>query len=254
MTAPKDKKETSHANLQYLACPYGSDAFHAAPQHPPKPTVAVFRCTRTPRRQHISQCKESRRDDGASLPWPKALMTACAQQRLSPAFPRRVWRGLIAVVLTLGIFSGAAADVLGGKVLAVTDGDTITVLDAGDVQHVVRLAGIDAPEKRMPFGQRSKQNLSDLVYGRWVEVEGEKNDRYGRLVGKVLVNGRDANLAQIQAGMAWHYKEYQREQTVPDRRIYAEAESKATIAKQGLWADPNPVPPWDWRKARRRKE
>ncbi len=79
---------------------------------------------------------------------------------------------------------------------------------------------------------------------------GEKNDRYGRLVGKVLVNGRDANLAQIQAGMAWHYKEYQREQTVTDRQLYAEAESHAAMTKQGLWADPNPVPPWDWRKAR----
>ena len=78
----------------------------------------------------------------------------------------------------------------------------IKVLDADKVQHVVRLSGIDAPEKKMPFGQRSKQNLSDLVYGKWVEVEGEKTDRYGRLVGKVLVNGKDANLAQVQAGMA----------------------------------------------------
>lgn len=254
MAAPKDQTETSHANLQHLACPCGSDAFHAAAQHPPKPTVAVSCSPRTPCKQHISQCKECHRDDGASLPDTKALMTECTQHQLSPAFPHRVWRGLLAVVLTLGISSGAEADVLGGKVVAVTDGDTITVLDAGEVQHVVRLSGIDAPEKKMPFGQRSKQSLSDLVYGRWVEVEGEKNDRYGRLVGKVLVNGRDANLAQIQAGMAWHYKEYQREQTLPDRRMYAEAESKAAMAKRGLWADHNPVPPWDWRKERRRKE
>ncbi len=181
-------------------------------------------------------------------------MTACAQQQLSPAFPRRVWRGLLAVVLTLGISLGVAADVIQGKVVAVTDGDTVKVLDANKVEHAVRLSGIDAPEKKMPFGQRSKQSLSDLVYERWVEVEGEKNDRYGRLVGKVSVNGRDANLAQIQAGMAWHYKEYQREQPVPDRRMYAEAESKAAMAKEGLWADPNPVSPWDWRKARRRKD
>ncbi|WP_305357082.1 thermonuclease family protein [Polaromonas sp.] len=214
--------------------------------------MAVSRCTRTPGRQHISQCKEGHRDDGASLPGSKAFMTACTDHALLRAFHRRVWRCLLAVTLTLGMSSGAAAGVLGGRVVAVTDGDTITVLEAGKVQHVVRLSGIDAPEKKMPFGQRSKQSLSDLVYGRWVEVVGEKNDRYGRLVGKVLVNGRDANLAQIQAGMAWHYKEYQREQTVTDRQMYAEAESNAAMTRQGLWADPNPVPPWDWRKARRK--
>jgi endonuclease YncB( thermonuclease family) len=118
---------------------------------------------------------------------------------------------------------------------------------------VVRLSGIDAPEKKMPFGQRSKQNLSDLVYGRWVEVEGEKTDRYGRLVGKVLVNGNDANLAQVQSGMAWHYKAYQREQSVLDQRAYAEAESKAAADRQGLWVDRHPVAPWDWRKERRRE-
>ncbi|HQR98195.1 MULTISPECIES: thermonuclease family protein [unclassified Polaromonas] len=176
------------------------------------------------------------------------------QQFPARLFSRRAWRGLLFTMLALGLSIVAAAAVLEGRVVAVTDGDTVKVLDANKFEHVVRLSGIDAPEKRMPFGQRSKQNLSDLVYGRWVEVEGEKNDRYGRLVGKVLVKGRDANLAQIQAGMAWHYKEYQREQTVPDRRMYAEAESMASMAKRGLWTDHNPVPPWDWRKARRRKD
>lgn len=166
----------------------------------------------------------------------------------------RVWRGLLASVLALGISVVAAAVVLGGKVVAVTDGDTIKVLDADKVQHVVRLSGIDAPEKKMPFGQRSKQNLSNLVYGRWVEVESEKSDRYGRLVGKVLVNGSDANLAQVRAGMAWHYKAYQREQPAFDQRVYAEAEVIAATARQGLWVDRDPVAPWDWRKERRRKE
>lgn len=144
---------------------------------------------------------------------------------------RRAWRGWLISAVASGFSIAAAATVLEGKVVAVTDGDTVKVLDVSKAEHVVRLAGIDAPEKRMPFGQRSKQSLSDLVYGRWVEVEGEKSDRYGRLVGKVLVNGRDANLAQIQAGMAWHYKEYQREQTVTDRRTYAEAESNAAMTK-----------------------
>ena len=175
-------------------------------------------------------------------------------QQLSSLNGRKIWRGLLASVLVLGISVGVAAAALAGKVVAVTDGDTIKLLDAGKVQHVVRLSGIDAPERKMPFGQRSKQNLSDLVYGKWVEVEGEKNDRYSRLVGKVLVNGRDANLAQIQAGMAWHYKQYEREQSPTDRQIYSEAEIKAAAAKQGLWVERNPVAPWDWRKERRRKD
>ncbi len=105
----------------------------------------------------------------------------------------------------------------------------------------------------MPFGQRSKQNLSTLVYGKWVHIERSKNDRYGRLVGKVLVNNRDANLAQIQAGMAWHYKQYQREQSILDRQLYADAQVTAAHTKQGLWQEPDPIPPWDWRKDRRQK-
>lgn len=181
-------------------------------------------------------------------------MRAGVQQLPSLGVGRRMWRCLLASVLALGLSAGAAAAVLGGKVVAVTDGDTITVLDAGKVEHVVRLSGIDAPEKKMPFGQRSKQHLSDLVYGKWVEVEGEKHDRYGRLVGKVLVSGIDANLAQVQAGMAWHYKQYEREQSASDRQAYAEAEVRAATAKQGLWVDRHPVAPWDWRKERRRND
>lgn len=102
----------------------------------------------------------------------------------------------------------------------------------------------------MPFGQRSKQYLSDLVYGKRAVVEGEKNDRYGRLVGKVLVNGLDANLAQIQAGMAWHYKLYQREQSEKDRQTYSAAEDAARAPHIGLWTDAAPQAPWDFRHTR----
>ena len=181
-------------------------------------------------------------------------MRAGAQQLPSLVLGFGMWRGLLALILALGISAAAAAGALGGKVVAVTDGDAIKVLDAAKVEHVVRLSGIDAPEKKMPFGQRSKQNLSDLVYGKWVEVEGEKNDRYGRLVGKVLVNGIDANLAQVREGMAWHYKAYQYEQHALDQQVYAEAETKAVAAKQGLWVDRHPVAPWDWRRERRSQE
>jgi endonuclease YncB( thermonuclease family) len=138
-----------------------------------------------------------------------------------------------------------------GLVVAVADGDTVTVLDADKVQHKIRLAGIDAPEKKQDFGQRSKQSLSDLVFSKTVAVETDKKDRYGREIGKVLVNGVDANLEQVQRGFAWHYKAYEREQSANDRKLYDFAESEARAAKSGLWRDAEPVPPWDYRKAKR---
>lgn len=134
-----------------------------------------------------------------------------------------------------------------GKVVALADGDTLTVLDADHVQHKIRLGGIDTPERKQPFGQRAKQHLSDLVFGRTVEVEAEKLDRYGRRVGKVLIDGRDANLALVVAGLAWHYKKYQREQSEADRLLYALAEDEARARGLGLWRDPAPIAPWDWR-------
>lgn len=108
-----------------------------------------------------------------------------------------------------------------GKVVSVADGDTITVLDADKTQHKIRLNGIDAPEKAQPFGQLSKQSLSDLVFGKTVQIDANKVDRYGREVGKVLVDGVDTNLEQVRRGLAWHYKAYQREQQPEDRLTYA---------------------------------
>ncbi len=174
-------------------------------------------------------------------------MLNAVNQKLQVVFSRDVLRSSLVSALVLAVSTTALGGVLVGRVVAVTDGDTVKVLDASNVQHVVRLAGIDASERKMPFGQRSKQNLSDLVFGQEAVVEGEKNDRYGRLVGKVLVNGHDANLAQIQAGMAWHYKQYQREQSAEDQQIYSSAEDAAKSSNLGLWSGADPVPPWAWR-------
>jgi len=138
-----------------------------------------------------------------------------------------------------------------GKVVGVADGDTITVLDADKVQHKIRLAGIDAPEKKQAFGNRSKESLSDMVFEKTVNVETEKRDRYGREIGKVLVNGRDVNLVQVERGMAWFYRQYQREQSPNDRTLYEAAEDAAKAGKRGLWRDVDPTPPWDFRKAKR---
>jgi endonuclease YncB( thermonuclease family) len=135
--------------------------------------------------------------------------------------------------------------------VGVADGDTITVLGAGNQQTRIRLQGIDAPESRQAFGQASKRNLSDLIFGRQVVVEYEKTDQYGRTLGKVLTGGRDVNLEQVKAGLAWHYKYYQDEQPPDDRRLYAAAETEARSARRGLWADATPVPPWDFRRGKR---
>lgn len=143
------------------------------------------------------------------------------------------------------------AESYSGLVVSVADGDTVTVLDGANQQHKVRLAGIDAPEKAQAYGNVSRQHLAQLVFRKRVAIEYEKQDRYQREVGKVLVAGKDANLEQIKAGLAWHYKKYEREQSLADRRNYSDAEHVAAAAQQGLWQHPNPVPPWDFRKAKR---
>lgn len=143
----------------------------------------------------------------------------------------------------------ARVNVITGYVVSIADGDTITVLDASRKQHKIRLAGIDAPEKKQDFGERSRQNLAAMVFNKTVNVEWDKQDRYGRTVGKVLVNGVDANLEQIKAGMAWWYEKYRREQSPEDQQRYLEAEQRARALRVGLWRDLAPVAPWDWRKS-----
>jgi endonuclease YncB( thermonuclease family) len=160
-------------------------------------------------------------------------------------------RLLLAIVLTL-LATAAHADTLTGRVVGVADGDTLTVLDATNTQHKIRLSGIDSPEKKQPFGQHCKQSLSALAYGRTVSVESNKLDRYGRMIGKVLVDGEDANLEQVRRGCGWHYKQYMNEQVLDDRLAYNAAEESARAGKAGLWMDHEPVPPWEWRKARRK--
>lgn len=146
-----------------------------------------------------------------------------------------------------------SAETIYGRVVGITDGDTATVLDASNTQWKIRLMGIDAPEKKMPFGQRSKEHLSDLVFDKQVSVEYSKQDRYGRTVGKIMVNGIDANLEQVKAGMAWHYKQYQSEQAPDERTSYTQAEEMAKSGRKGLWVDDQPTPPWDWRKEQKSK-
>ena len=169
-------------------------------------------------------------------------------------------RGLTIAVLW-ALCAGAQAYTLSGRVVAISDGDTITVMDVHKRQRKVRIAGIEAPEKTQPYGDRSTRHLSDLVYDKSVDVEWRKYDAYGRIFGKVMVAAPnacpavrtdcpktlDAGLAQIVAGLAWHYRHYEEEQVPQDRAAYSFAENVARRKRTGLWADTAPVPPWQWR-------
>jgi len=137
-------------------------------------------------------------------------------------------------------------------VVNVSDGDTVTVRLGDGATERVRLSGIDAPEKIQPFGVESRRNLLALAGDRDVVVIWHKRDRYKRIVGKVMAAGRDVCLEQVAAGMAWHYVKYQAEQEPADREAYATAETAAKQETVGLWIDPDPTPPWEFRKERRR--
>lgn len=161
------------------------------------------------------------------------------------------------LILAALLASTAYADTLTGRVVGVADGDTVTVLDADRQQHKIRLGGIDAPEKAQPFGQRSKENLSRMVFNREVRVDWTKRDRYQRIVGKVWVQPADcptcpmtldAGHAQITVGLAWWYRKYANEQSPQDRGQYEFSEQEARAKRVGLWTDADPVPPWEWRR------
>lgn len=131
-----------------------------------------------------------------------------------------------------------------GKVVGVSDGDTITVLKDRE-QVKVRLVEIDAPEKGQAFGNRSKQALSELVRGKQVEIRERGTDRYGRTLGRIYQSGLDVNAEMVRRGMAWVYVKY-----VKDKRLN-QLEAEARKQRRGLWADEDPVPPWEWRRARK---
>jgi len=171
-------------------------------------------------------------------------------------------RWALLLVATACLAGCAAKDgVLRGRVVALADGDTLTVLE-GKTRHRIRLTGIDAPERRQPFSKRSTEHLATLVFEREVEVHWTKQDHYGRILGKVLVTDPacagsrcpkiDVNLRQLEGGYAWWYRQYAREQPEADRATYEEAERRSREARRGLWEQPEPTPPWEWRRDERR--
>ena len=159
------------------------------------------------------------------------------------------WKSALAGLCLLLVFvtSGRAGDVFTGTVVAVTDGDTITVLRATTLVKV-RLAGIDTPEKTQPWGEQALVFTENLVLMHTVTVTGATTDRYGRLIGTVhfLCDGRNLSYELVRAGLAWWYRAY-----APKDTTLAQLEAEARAAGRGLWAHSNPIAPWAWRKGRR---
>lgn len=139
-----------------------------------------------------------------------------------------------------------------GRVLRVLDGDSLLVIIADNGVRGVRIAGIDAPEKGQPHADASRRALLALLDQREVRVDAVKTDAFDRLVGRVFVDGRDAGLVQLRAGLAWHFKRYDADLAPAVRRRYAEAERQARLRGVGLWRGPGPTPPWEHRAGTRR--
>jgi endonuclease YncB( thermonuclease family) len=159
----------------------------------------------------------------------------------------RLRAALAAIALTWVALAASTAGAANfqSKVIGVLDGDTISVLRNGHPERV-RLNGIDAPEAHQPFGNRAKQFTAGLAFGRVVTVRPRMIDRYGRTVADVLLpDGRSLSRELVRAGFAWWYRRYS------DDRELAALEAQARAARRGLWVEPAPVAPWEWRRAQR---
>ena len=138
-----------------------------------------------------------------------------------------------------------------GRCVGVADGDTIRVLSGDNQQIRVRFAFIDAPEKGQPFGQRAKQAMSELVFGKDVKLRPHTIDPHGRLVARVVIDNQDVGLELLKQGLCWVYEKYVGEASAEIQTSYWAAQAAAQSDRLGLWQDPDPMPPWEWRKENR---
>lgn len=152
-----------------------------------------------------------------------------------------MFRSLILIICLLISFPALA---LTGKVVAVTDGDTVRIIDEANVQYRIRFASIDAPEKKQDFGAQSKQKLSELIYGKIVNVQVDTVDRYGRSVGVVYYDNKNINEEMVRFGLAWVYIDYLNKRD----NYYLDIQKEAQKNKTGLWSQSNPMAPWEFRK------
>ena len=156
-------------------------------------------------------------------------------------------RALFSLVALLLVSTGQAAETWTAQVVGITDGDTVKVLRDGHDQVKIRIAEIDTPERRQPWGNRAKQAMAALVHGQSVEVEPVTIDRYGRTIARLRVDGLDVGRELVRQGDAWVYRKYSKDPSL----LVLEAEARA--AGRGLWSLPaaDQVPPWQWRRQRR---
>jgi len=151
------------------------------------------------------------------------------------------------IVLFLALApAGARAEVFQGRVVGIQDGDTINVLH-DKAPRKVRLLGVDCPEKKQAFGERAKLFVSSLAFGKGATVKASKIDRYGRTLGEVWVGEKNLSQELLRAGLAWHYRQFSKDAEL--QRL----EDVARVKGLGLWVDPDPVAPWDFRKSRKRR-
>jgi endonuclease YncB( thermonuclease family) len=160
-----------------------------------------------------------------------------------------------AVVITFTLNINFVRADFTAKVLRVVDGDTVHVEDEAGKKFKVRLTGIDAPEKNQSYGLASTYHLRELLLNKVVFLKSKPRkgmpysvDRYKRVLAKIILDGRDVNLSQVLSGYAWHFKRYQKQQTLKDRELYSQAEIDAKKNELGLWGEKKPIAPWKWRK------
>ena len=164
---------------------------------------------------------------------------------------------LIIILFLLSTYTWADFD---AEVIRIVDGDTIQVKGDDDKKLKIRLLGIDAPELKQNFGKESSLYLNKIINGEFINVISLSNkdkpytlDFYKRILGKIILNGKDINLEMIKKGMAWHYKKYKNSQSIEDQQSYNKAENEARKKNVGLWSYEKPVPPWSWRKINRKR-
>ena len=227
---PPDQWMPSNVPPPPGVAPFAAGAAVAAPSiigaataAPPPPTAALAAPAATP-----------------PAPIPVAAPQPIAAQPVSSAPPQP----LAASAPAAGLPPNATpANTHTWKVVAVYDGDTVTCLDENNQQQKIRLAEIDAPEAKQDFGQASRQSLASMVFGRTIQVVDSGRDRYGRWIGRLYVDGIDVNRQQVATGMAWHYADYSKDKSL------ATVQAQAQAQRIGLWSQPNPTPPWDYRKS-----
>ncbi len=153
-------------------------------------------------------------------------------------------------IFLLLLAAAAHAEIISGRVVSISDGDTLTIAEATKQSHTIRLLGIDAPEITQDFGQKARTTLSAFALNQHATAKCKQVERSRGKQCVVVVGGSDVGLEQLRAGMAWWYRQHNAQQSAKERTDYEQAEFMAKIRRFGLWNSKNPMPPWDWRRGR----